>query len=68
MEIWAIIGMVLVATVVFFVLMGTMFKTLTAMKVTGNWVGMLIVLASNVYVAYITWAITSGNIPFLSGG
>jgi len=68
MEIWAIIGMVVVATILFFVVMGGVYRAMTAMKVSNNTVGMMIVLSSNVYTAYITWAITSNSIPFMSGG
>ena len=68
MDIWALFGMVVAAIIGAFGLMWVTYRVLKKLKVGDNTAGLLIVAVSCIYTAYITWAITSGNIPFMSNG
>lgn len=68
MIIWAIIGMVLVMTMLFMGVLWVTARLLDRLPVSTGVTGISILLVCCAYTAYVTWAITSGNIPFLSGG
>jgi hypothetical protein len=67
MEIWAYIGMAIMALFGGFLVMWITYQLLKLAKVSVDTAGLWIVVMSCAYVSYVTWAITSNNVPFLNG-
>ena len=68
MEIWAIFGFVTAICLLYLLTMWALQKLTMKVGVATTKGGILIIVVSMAYVSYVTWAITSGNVPFLSGG
>jgi hypothetical protein len=68
MEIWAIFGFVVAVCLVYFLTMWALQKLTMKAGVNTTRGGVTIIVVSMAYASYVTWAITSSNVPFLSGG
>ena len=68
MEIWAYIGFAVVVAMAFIVTMTITNKLAVKLNLPTSWAGALLVAVSMAYAAYLAWALTSGNVPFVTVG
>ena len=67
MEIWAIIGFITAVVLVFVVALWVTSTAVKTFNFSTNTAGLALVVVSMTYASYVTWVITSGNIPFTGG-
>jgi hypothetical protein len=67
LNLWTVIGMVVSAAIVFFLAMAAMMKLADVLKVADSMRAVFVLGMCMVFASYVTWAITSNNIPFLHG-
>ena len=68
MNVWAIFGFVIAAILLFFLLMWVVQKAISRLEASSPVGGFFLIGTAMAYASYVTWLITSGNVPFLYGG
>ena len=68
MEIWAYIGFAVVVAMAFIVIMTIINKAAIRFNLVTSWAGGLLITTAMAYASYVTWIVTTGNIPFVTSG
>ena len=68
MEVWAMFGMGIVGIFLFMFSLWVTNKVASKVGIPDSWTGGILIGVAMAYASYVTWAITSGNVPFLTSG